>query len=379
MAADDVNKIRTIPGLAYPGGDEPKYHKRPFSAANPGTPGGGLRNLDFFTIQVGHIATGKKTAFEGWVTQFSDTYNSQWNAEQVYGRMDNLATFQGTTRVIQLGFDIPNESAVHCAHNMRRVQHLIQFLYPVYDVHTCGRDGTAEFSKQNVLSAAPLLWMKWTNLISSPNNDGGKLVGYINGGLSYAPDMGEGGFMEGQVVAWDTDVSEESLANAPPVAVAPPSMPGRGLAMPGDKTAIKNYFPKKLSLSFSFTVLHTHLPGWSATGAKGSTFVFGGSQEVGERYPNIYVADPAPEDIVDARHGEQRRRRQVAADAAAAAEEEDATAEEENTGDAQGFDSLTPRQRRAANRIARRNELNRRDATRIAELELTQQGAGQNK
>jgi hypothetical protein len=235
-----------------------------------------LRNSDFFKIHIKHIPTGQRISFEGFVTQFSDAYTAQWNEEQVYGRMDPLATYQGTKRNITLGFDIPADSKQMATHNMQMIQKLIQFMYPVYD--------SGDLSTQNVLSAAPLLTLKWTNLISSVNNEGQELVGYINGPISYAPDVADGGFMHSAVTTYE---KEGQVAK---------------------EVDIRNYFPKKISMSFNFTVLHTHLLGWAPSGevdrgqsaemqANTRSYVFA-SQEVNDRFPNIYKEYPIPNDVL---------------------------------------------------------------------------------
>tara|TARA_R110000824_G_scaffold140268_1_gene306010 strand:- start:6986 stop:7933 length:948 start_codon:yes stop_codon:yes gene_type:complete len=223
-----------------------------------------LRTNDFFKIHVEHLPTKEKIAFEGWVTSFSDTYTSQWQEEMVYGRMDPLATYQRTGRSIQLGFDIPNDSKSHAIDNMANVRQLIKFMYPLY--------AQGAMAQQNTIQAGPLLGLKWTNLISSANNNGEKLIGYINGGLAYSPEVAEGGFI---LRGLDPGLGVESQSSI----------------------AAKNYFPKKLSLSFTFTVLHTHLVGWSPTAGSigGRSFTFGGSQGTDNAFPNAFIA-PAPPD-----------------------------------------------------------------------------------
>lgn len=242
-----------------------------------------MRNSWFFTINITHIPTGEDVSFEGWVTQFSDSYNPQWNAQTVYGRMDPLSTYQGTQRTISLGFDIINESATMAKFNFDRIAKFLKFQYPVYE--------SSALSQQNVLKAGPLLAIKWTNLISSPNNVDQKLVGYINGAVAYAPDMGEGGFMMDELVQYGADPDGS-----------------------GDKRQIRNYIPKKVSLNFTFTVLHTHLVGWAP--APGSTplnenqiragmtqtYIFGGDNNIDSRYPNIYKQFPIPEHMAMARN-----------------------------------------------------------------------------
>jgi hypothetical protein len=139
---------------------------------------------------------------------------------------------------------------------------------------------------QNTLQSGPLLGLKWTNLISSPNNNGEKLIGYINGGLAYSPEVTEGGFILGGLKQGTNEESEASIA-------------------------VKNYFPKKLSLSFTFTVLHTHLVGWAPSGTGGKSFTFGGSQGTDAAFPNAFIAPPPP----DPEEGGVRGNRETADDA----------------------------------------------------------------
>ena len=239
-----------------------------------------LRTNDFFKIHVEHLPTKEKIAFEGWVTSFSDSYTSQWQEEMVYGRMDPLATYQRTGRSISLGFDIPNDDKQHAIANMANVRQLIKFMYPLY--------ASSAMAQQNTLQSGPLLGLKWTNLISSPNNSGEKLIGYINGGLAYSPEVAEGGFI---LRGLDRGLGVESQSSI----------------------AVKNYFPKKLSLSFTFTVLHTHLVGWAPTAGSigGRSFTFGGSQGTDEAFPNAFIAPPPP----DPEEGGVRGNRETADDA----------------------------------------------------------------
>ena len=223
-----------------------------------------LRTNDFFKIHIWHLPTKEKIAFEGWVTNFSDSYTSQWQEEMVYGRMDPLATYQRTGRSISLGFDIPNDNKAIAMKNMANIRQMIKFMYPLY------KQGA--MATQNTLQAGPLLALKWTNLISSPSNPDEKLIGYINGGVSYSPEVGEGGFILGELNA-------------------------DGTAAHGASISMKNYFPKKLSLSFTFTVLHTHLVGWAPAAAApgGATFVFGGNADIDRAFPNAFIGQPEPE------------------------------------------------------------------------------------
>jgi hypothetical protein len=145
-----------------------------------------LRTDPFFTIHIMHLPTSENVSFEGWVTQFSDSFNSNWSSTPVYGRQDPLPAFENTQRTITLGFDVVSDSMQQAIQNLVNVNRLIEFLYPMYEGG--GR------KLQNTLKAAPLLGLRWTNLISNAAA-GEYLYGYIQGGVNYAPDIGEGGFI----------------------------------------------------------------------------------------------------------------------------------------------------------------------------------------
>ena len=81
----------------------------------------GLIKSEKYQIHFLHVPTEQIVTFEGWVTQFSDQYQSQWNSTPVYGRMDNLATFQRTTRAITLGFDVVAHNGASAAQNLANI------------------------------------------------------------------------------------------------------------------------------------------------------------------------------------------------------------------------------------------------------------------
>ena len=254
-----------------------------------------LRTDPFFTIFIKHLPTGKVVQFEGWVTEFQDNFSSNWSTQNVYGRMDPLAAFENTQRSITLGFDIMSDSMSDGIENLVEINRLIEFLYPMY--RGGGRDPV-----QNTLKAAPLLGLKWTNLINNSAQPG-YLYGYINGGLTYAPDMAQGGFIIREDANLGTTTipgSEAKLARAGTFgADATESQgvnqdsgdipfSGRAPGGTGDvsisKIAQKDaYIPKMVSLSFTFNVLHTHLNGWDKNGN------FGGNKNLTSQFPNASV------------------------------------------------------------------------------------------
>ena len=262
-----------------------------------------LRTDSFFTIFVKHLPTSEEVSFEGWVTEFSDQFSSNWNQTSVYGRMDPLATFENTQRTISLGFDVVSDDINQAAANLANINYLIEFLYPEY---TSDQRGI-----QTTLKAAPLLGMKWTNLINN-SFGAGYLYGYINGGVNYSPDIGEGGFIiKSQNVFRDLNSGrspESSLVGGarttggvtnvnkrPTLDVGAGSFQGRTPGSDSDRglytiTGKENTFiPKKVSISFTFNVLHTHLTGWQKDAITGDSNFSTGMKR---QFPNaVYVAE----------------------------------------------------------------------------------------
>ena len=252
-----------------------------------------LRKDEFFKIHIKHLATSNKVKFEGWVTEFADNFSSTWNSTPVYGRMDPLVTFQNTKRDIKLSFDVVSDSKADARANLVRINELISFLYPVYKESSRG--------VQSTLNAAPLIGLRWTNLINNSAGNGPELIGYLDG-INYAPDMGEGGFIfksEGpkELLAVGGDPVGSVRAGSDMVVerVNPRAIAGRPGSPVEDEliryeaadlsdewkrnptgtgdfwtyTDKNTYIPKKISLSFNFTVLHTHMVGWNSEGVFG--------------------------------------------------------------------------------------------------------------
>ena len=252
-----------------------------------------LRKDEFFTISIKHLPTGNDVSFEGWVTEFSDAFNSNWSSTPVYGRMDPLATFEGTQRTITLGFDVVSDGIGTAVQNLENINTFIEFLYPMYDTHFKNqRGGLTRRARraQTTLKAAPLLGVKWTNLFNSANNRS-YLYGYINGGVSYAPDMAEGGFIlrKGQGEPLDQVLSPEEQINIAKNVFNNDEF-GRSDADKVSQTKTiqvkkNSYIPKKVSLNFTFNVLHTHLVGWDEKG------IFGGEAGITNRFPNSNTSD----------------------------------------------------------------------------------------
>ena len=144
--------------------------------------------IDFFSVH-----TGERVTFRAFLTDFQDQFQSEWNSEDVYGRMDPIQTFKGTKRTISLGWDLVADSFEDAKSNMKKCATLFKMLYPTYE-------GTT-------MKASPMMKLKFANLITDTKISGienasaqdAGLTGTIDG-FAYSPDLEQGFFEEGAAV-----------------------------------------------------------------------------------------------------------------------------------------------------------------------------------
>ena len=200
-----------------------------------------------FTLAFMHVPTGREVEFKAFLDQISDAYTTNWSQESVYGRMDQIATFQNTQRAIAVSWIVPASSEMEAIHNMKNIQHLMQFMYPLY-------------SDDGILLSSPLLRLKFANLIRDGKTGKG-LLGYVNG-FTVDPDQEAGYFAYSE----------------------------------GPMTAQAELYPKAIRLNCDFTVLHEHDLGYrtfSNVGGDGMTgYIFGrSSQEIKDNPGDIQGVD----------------------------------------------------------------------------------------
>tara|TARA_R110000824_G_C15059318_1_gene662252 strand:+ start:112 stop:888 length:777 start_codon:yes stop_codon:yes gene_type:complete len=220
-----------------------KFYKRlSDETTNPGAYASA--NAKGAILYIQSTITGYMENFPAFLTDFSQTFQSNWNTEEVYGRNDPIATFQGTKRTISLGFDLPAGSAKDAENNLNKCSNLIQMMYPGYHqttkkkvtktdhsgghvpdtvigpnnpgpVSVTSQNETTEYiNTGNVIGKSPLVKITFSNLIKANEGDGG-LLGWI-GSLSWKPNLEMGMFIG----------------------------------------AFGAFYPKVISLSFDFNVLH---------------------------------------------------------------------------------------------------------------------------
>ena len=171
--------------------------------------------------------------FKAAITQFSDLVTANWKTEEVFGRMDPIATYQNTQRKISIGWEVIAFDYDEAYENLRRVSSLQKFLYPLF-----------ETTSATSMADAPLLRLKMSNLIQGTSGFGSNaLMGFVNGGFNFTPDIEMGFFHRadiGVTRAVRYGVTKERVK----------------------ADAAMQMLPKKFSLSCDFTVLHEEKLGW---------------------------------------------------------------------------------------------------------------------
>ena len=221
-----------------------------------------LANQKNLVIDIFHVPSKQSVLFKAFVTTYQDKFSSEFNSEEVYGRMDPIQTFKSTKRNISLGWDVVSASASEAKENLERCTTLFQMLYPSYA--PTGGGGTSA----STISGGPIFRLKFANLIqdvSAEVSEGNAasaevagLVGTISG-FTYEPNFDSGFFDEG----------------------------------------VGTLFPQTINLSMEYTVNHTHPLGWKKDGessaARTDSFPYNKDKET-----QYYQPAPTSEDSEEA-------------------------------------------------------------------------------
>ena len=195
-----------------------------------------LANGKQYYIEFYHVPSKKSLKFKAYLTNFTDKFSSEWNSEDVYGRMDPIVGFKGTKRNISLEWDVPAASVQEAEENLGRCSTLFKMLYPSFS----GAEPGA------VVASPPLFRVRFVNLIHDGSGGSGSgvssaaesgLVCTIDG-FQYSPEIDDGFF----------------------------------------EPAVGIVYPQSISLSCDMTILHTHALGWTGEGTDrqgGEAFPYG--------------------------------------------------------------------------------------------------------
>lgn len=185
-----------------------------------------------FTIDFRSMTSGLTAQFPAILTAFSDAWVSNWDSQDIYGRMDQVHNFKNTTRVISFSFAVVPDDASQSAEMLAMFEKLVRMLYPTYE--TAPDESATEYQAMNVnlIRAAPIIGIKMGNLIRS-NNSNNFLLGKV-GGFTFAPDVDSGFWLS----------------------PGPAGMGGNDdPTISGVEGA--QYYPRKWEVQVEFTVMHT--------------------------------------------------------------------------------------------------------------------------
>lgn len=173
-------------------------------------------------IVITHIASQSVVKFQPFVTGFSDTWTSDYDTEDILGRMDKIPTYKSTHRKIQIEFEVVSASLKAAKENLKKISLLANMMYPVFLQNT------------NSIGSAPLIRVKYGNLIDTTSQRDGSGVGLLCAceGFKYQPDYEQTNYY--------------------------------------DRSG--NIYPKKVPISLSLTVIHEQDLGWKRDG-KGAAAV----------------------------------------------------------------------------------------------------------
>tara|TARA_B100002019_G_C21265605_1_gene599245 strand:+ start:425 stop:1183 length:759 start_codon:yes stop_codon:yes gene_type:complete len=207
-------------------------------------------------LKIKSMVTELEVHFPAFLTDFSQTFDAKWNSEEVFGRMDPIATYQGTTRTMSLGFDIPAGSMEEARTNLIKTQRLVKMVYPVYnsfEISKATKKKKAVYSGP-ILSKPPLVRIEFANLIKS---DGGEVIKEKE---EKEKTQEEDKKEENAKAADQIAKPEETEASSPQTSFGLLGWIG-GLSWKpnlemGMFSGAGELYPKVISVSFQFNILH---------------------------------------------------------------------------------------------------------------------------
>lgn len=240
-------------------------------------------------VEFFHIPTRNYVRFKAFITEWNESFDSQWNKMSVYGRNDPIMTFKGTERSISMGLVIPANDINDGVENMEKVNLLTKFLYPSYQTDNCLINKDVARSTA-VLSKAPLVKIRFANMIMD-----------LSQGLSGdVHDPGQGGLVVAMNGLKIETNSKTGFWDGMDTSKAPLST-----KIKNRKSTIKGMLiPKELKISSQLTVMHQSPLGWDQNkcwmGPHGFPFGTGNSKEMETGGQCDFGVTPIEEDVVAA-------------------------------------------------------------------------------
>ena len=118
-------------------------------------------------LSIKSVISNKTVSFMAFLNDYTDTFNSNWNTEEVFGRMDPVAMFKSTKRTLSIGWNVPSTSLEQAKKHRNKVARLSKMIYPAYN--------NSGMKHQQTLTKPPLVKVRYANLLRNTAGSGGQL------------------------------------------------------------------------------------------------------------------------------------------------------------------------------------------------------------
>ncbi len=201
-------------------------------------------NIHKMVISFYHVPSGRSVYFKAFIDAFNETYSSNWNGEDVYGRADKIYMFKNTTRDITLAFKIPAATESEAYENLGRASSLAKFCYAGYE----------NPHNATTIQQSPLVRIKVMNLLQSTQ---GNTAPRLPGVLETSDEM--------YTTYTSNTTAQRGVLGVVKNLVINHNIPEEGVLEKARGTIL----PKLIDVNLSFSVLHENRMGWDNSGRFG--------------------------------------------------------------------------------------------------------------
>lgn len=130
----------------------------------------------FANVFIQFPTTGESLAFPAYMKNLQDTFNPKFNTIDVFGRVDPIPVYQGTSRSITFSLMMPAYKEEHAREILSNINTVVKNLYPSYL--------STQNEQTKIINSPPLIRIKFANLICDHTNPSRGLLGYLNGSIN---------------------------------------------------------------------------------------------------------------------------------------------------------------------------------------------------
>ena len=130
----------------------------------------------FANVFIQFPTTGESLTFPAYMKNLQDSFSPKFNTIDVFGRVDPIPVYQGTSIAISFSLMMPAFKEEHAREILSDINTVVKNLYPSY-LNT-------QNDKTKIINSPPLIRIKFANLICDYTNPARGLLGYINGSIN---------------------------------------------------------------------------------------------------------------------------------------------------------------------------------------------------